>query len=1159
MESNQPPTSRRLARRSLHALFNLCAVIGLTAFAVPGTRADVVHTIQTNTGQHWVQRTVTFTPAYSAHYTLGFNLTAGGPSGDNAILIDAVKVTWGGTTLFGDGFETPELAANTGSASTPNNTLTIGNWAFSNYSGILDGSPPNWGLAGAASNPPASFTLGSADGTTQYAYLQAHAGTSSLGKMKALQTLPLVGGQTYTISYYQASRYDFGGVTTYTVTLDAPVPTVYASGITPVIAWDPIFGPAPVPDDGRAEGKPVPTVGYSAAWSNPHYATFFAKNSHPWENHVPYHFDANWINAWSNMNSNGHGFTVSSPAWNVYPHYRTPNQSWTKYSTMVMGSGSHVLQFLADNASWIYVNGALVGVQDYSWATNGTGRYTIQLNGAGPHELSFVIWDGGGLAGGKFRLETTASFQANNPGVPLPPAPASVTLGNLTHTYDGSPKAATVGTVPGGLTTLVTYNGATTAPTAAGSYNVVATVTSAGYSGSATATLTINKAPATITLDDLQHTYDGTVKSATATTTPSGLNVVINYGGPRISAGSYSVQAILDNSNYAASPVTRTLDIAKASAVVNVSGYSGTYDAAAHGATGTAKGVNGVDLSAQLDLGNKFTDAPGGTATWKFTGGTNYHDATGTAAIEIAKANAAVVVAPYSVTYDGAPHSATVTSITGVNGETGATVGTVALDTTHTDAGTYTDSWSFTGSRNYTDTVGTITDTIAKADAVVTVTGYTGIYDAAPHGATGSAIGVGRTDLSSGLSFGAPLTNAPGGLVSWAFSGGRNYNDQSGTVAIVIHKATANVTVNGYTGVYDGNAHGATGSATGVNGVNLNSGLNLGASFVNVPGGTATWKFTGGTNYNDATGTVPIEITKASAVITVTGYNVTYDGQPHTATGSAIGVKGETLAGLNLAATTHTNAGTTTDAWAFTDTTGNYNNDGGSVTNVIAKAATKTALAAPSVQALGQPVTLTATVTTLTPVAGSPVGTVTFTWGTTVLGSAQLNASGVAVLTTTVLPLGPQSIVATYGGSSNFIGSASSAASVLIYGYPAGGGTFVIGDGNATVGATVNFWGSQWEKNNSLSGGASKADFKGFAVGPTPPVAGGTFTAASGNSGPSPASVPTYLGVIVTSKVTKSGANTTGTITRLVVVKTNPGYAGNVGSTGTGTVVAVIP
>ena len=53
--------------------------------------------------------------------------------------------------------------------------------------------------------------------------------------------------------------------------------------------------------------------------------------------------------------------------------------------------------------------------------------------------------------------------------------------------------------------------------------------------------------------------------------------------------------------------------------------------------------------------------------------------------------------------------------------------------------------------------------------------------------------------------------------------------------------------------------------------------------------------------------------------------------------------------------------------------------------------------------------------------------------------------------------------------------------------------------------------------------------------------------------------MPSYLAVIVTSKVTKSGSNISGTIVKLVVVKTNPGYAGDPGSPGTGTVIAVIP
>ena len=51
----------------------------------------------------------------------------------------------------------------------------------------------------------------------------------------------------------------------------------------------------------------------------------------------------------------------------------------------------------------------------------------------------------------------------------------------------------------------------------------------------------------------------------------------------------------------------------------------------------------------------------------------------------------------------------------------------------------------------------------------------------------------------------------PGGTANWSFTGGTNYNDKSGSVAIVINKADAACTVTGYTGTYDAPAHGATG------------------------------------------------------------------------------------------------------------------------------------------------------------------------------------------------------------------------------------------------------------------------------------------------------------------------------------------------------------
>jgi hypothetical protein len=73
--------------------------------------------------------------------------------------------------------------------------------------------------------------------------------------------------------------------------------------------------------------------------------------------------------------------------------------------------------------------------------------------------------------------------------------------------------------------------------------------------------------------------------------------------------------------------------------------------------------------------------------------------------------------------------------------------------------------------------------------------------------------------------------------------------------------------------------------------------------------------------------------------------------------------------------------------------------------------------------AAGQAVTFTATVTSM--VGGIPTGTVTFQAGQTTLGTANLDAMGAAVFRTQALTPGTYNIQAVYGGSPDFLGSAS--------------------------------------------------------------------------------------------------------------------------------------
>lgn len=68
---------------------------------------------------------------------------------------------------------------------------------------------------------------------------------------------------------------------------------------------------------------------------------------------------------------------------------------------------------------------------------------------------------------------------------------ATLSFENLLQSFDGLPKPVTVTTSPPGLDYSLTYNGSADAPTAQGTYTVVATVTTPGFTGTSTGTLEI--------------------------------------------------------------------------------------------------------------------------------------------------------------------------------------------------------------------------------------------------------------------------------------------------------------------------------------------------------------------------------------------------------------------------------------------------------------------------------------------------------------------------------------------------------------------------------------------------------------------------------------------------------------------------------------------
>ena len=142
--------------------------------------------------------------------------------------------------------------------------------------------------------------------------------------------------------------------------------------------------------------------------------------------------------------------------------------------------------------------------------------------------------------------------------------------------------------------------------------------------------------------------YDGFVYNQSASVLGGTLAFEGNAVGA-VNAGEYTITPKgLTSGNYAITFANGTLTINKANADISVSGFIGTYDGTAKGASGTATGAAGENLTSLLDLGDSFTNVPGGTANWTFAGDANHNTASGRVAITINKADQTIDFAELS-------------------------------------------------------------------------------------------------------------------------------------------------------------------------------------------------------------------------------------------------------------------------------------------------------------------------------------------------------------------------------------------------------------------------------------------------------------------------------------------------------------------------------
>ncbi|MEI6781111.1 MAG: cadherin-like beta sandwich domain-containing protein, partial [Verrucomicrobiota bacterium] len=134
--------------------------------------------------------------------------------------------------------------------------------------------------------------------------------------------------------------------------------------------------------------------------------------------------------------------------------------------------------------------------------TSGTRTFAGAPTAIGSYSVSLVASDGQVPP-----LSATNSFAIN-----VAQAQAIVDLAALSQTYSGTGRAATTATTPTNLAVVVTYNGGTNLPVAAGNYTVIATVDEVNYFGSATNTLVVAAKALNLTASADSKTY-GQIKT----------------------------------------------------------------------------------------------------------------------------------------------------------------------------------------------------------------------------------------------------------------------------------------------------------------------------------------------------------------------------------------------------------------------------------------------------------------------------------------------------------------------------------------------------------------------------------------------------------------------------------------------------------------------
>ncbi len=388
------------------------------------------------------------------------------------------------------------------------------------------------------------------------------------------------------------------------------------------------------------------------------------------------------------------------------------------------------------------------------------------------------------------------------------PATVIIDPASLSTTYDGTPKAVTVTTIPAGRAVAVTCAGSATAPTNAGTYAVVATVTDPNYVGSATASLVIAKAIPTITWGNPAAITYGAPLGATqlnATASVPGTLVYTAPAGTVLNAGSGQILSVAftptDGTNYSTASASVTITVNKAAPTITWANPAAITYGAALGATqlNATTSVPGT-LVYTPPAGTVLNAGAGQSLSVAFTptDATNYSTASASVMITVNKATPTITWGnPAAINY-GAVLSATQLNATA--SVPGTLVYTPPAGTVLNAGSGQTLSVAFTPTdgTNYSTASASVTITVNKATPTITWANPATItYDAA----------LSATQLNATASVpGTLVYTPPAGTVLGAGSGqslsvaftptdSTNYSTASASVTITVNRATPTITV----------------------------------------------------------------------------------------------------------------------------------------------------------------------------------------------------------------------------------------------------------------------------------------------------------------------------------------------------------------------------